>query len=372
MWELDVPKSGVALELVATYQGDISSESHGHMGLEHLIQRSIFIRDGNTYRRLADSGSRRKEFWYAMESGIPEIQAWALVCMSETMDDSLYDISDTSSIPWTLNLDKQINLLLNNRVPKSHQKDAFSMIAGAVGRKVQVLDFHYVVERVKRLLDHQPCMKMNNSAEKFLASVMKQSPGLVESRTFIRSGYYFPLRKVLEGYWMRDDIIGIAFEEFAYPLLHYIAHEVHFDKKVQYESIKPTVSRRNVIWIRKCLDDPEIRKLMGENVLRDYRVLSGECMNSEAADRVIRRVVANPGAAQKISHFEPYLSHTPTQGRVLFTGTWEHEWSDGIVIYGRGQSTAINAGRCCGEYNKLSPEGDRVELYKKILRELTA
>lgn len=355
----------------ATMCCDIPMENCLYMGTEHLIFRAIFLRDSSLYQRLARPWTQGIEFWYALESGIPEIQAWAIVLMSESCTNSFYDFGDVGSVPWTLELREQMSRLLVHRVPSEDHKRSHQMILGAIGKPAAQITEEYVVETIRRLLDYKPSLKMNNSVEKFLAMVRKKSPDLDIDVLIILGDYYFPLLARLRCVDTRIDIFKLAFSAFAYPLLHHIVHTLKFRVKVDCDNVRSLIIRRDVVWIRACLDDPEIRGCMKGFILDSYRILSGEIM---PGNETIRRGVANPGL--EASNLATIPSSHATQGRVIFTTHWNQDYTDSLILYARGNPGQGNAGinYTRSEQVFADPDlmGKREQRYKQILRELTS
>ena len=71
----------------ATCRGDLTSISHNFVESRFLMERAIFLRKPGIYVMLAGGLDYLPDFWTAMASGIPEIQAAAIavfVLISET------------------------------------------------------------------------------------------------------------------------------------------------------------------------------------------------------------------------------------------------------------------------------------------------
>lgn len=142
---------------VTTRFGEISRDSTKYLNLKYVAARAIFLRDWQHYVKLTLTASRL-DFWLAMESGVPEIQAKALaVVLGEKKGHesklTRYQYNDLTSIPWT----KQLKAIIENEVvhPRSGDEITTSKLGGMLGLTVEPrhTSFDYYVGYCQKVLD---------------------------------------------------------------------------------------------------------------------------------------------------------------------------------------------------------------------------
>ena len=62
----------------ATTRGELCRESMCLVSCGNLRNRAVFLRDAKWYKFFRNGGEEDLDFWYAIESGIPEIQSQAI------------------------------------------------------------------------------------------------------------------------------------------------------------------------------------------------------------------------------------------------------------------------------------------------------
>lgn len=105
--------------ILCTLQGDISALSVEHSNFDHLLDRALFLCDASLYCYLIDMNPMKCNFWMAMETNVPAIQAKALSLLSIAgPGEQIYGIPfvdmikirNLGSINWTTPL---MNILRN-------------------------------------------------------------------------------------------------------------------------------------------------------------------------------------------------------------------------------------------------------------------
>lgn len=119
-----------------TMEGELCRFSFAHAKCIDLRNRAVFLREVKWYYLFCNKSEEDHDVWYALESGIPEIQARALAYLgTEHADYFLSKFNDLSSVEWTPQLKKEIEsiLLESGKKGKYDYPERISYLSGYMG-----------------------------------------------------------------------------------------------------------------------------------------------------------------------------------------------------------------------------------------------
>lgn len=343
---------GRPIQEVATYHGELSPESQIYMHTMLLNFRAIFLLSASSYNYFSDIGSNANSFWNAIATGIPEIQARALLIMEGTTGRGyLLEINETAEIPWTPALRSEIIALLapqlqdiENLIDEEYMNSLNRLMAALGMNQVKFLergDFTYKVESIRRILNYKPEMRRNREVEQIEEVIA----------AMIYGGYYYGVLRTT----LYPEVVSTAFDAYAYELLH------HYVYKRGYATIvglpregyqRRVVSRAEIISIRRILGDVRVRSIMNPELLNIYRVLAGEIVE-ERVPNSYRFIVSNPGPVTTVfpSQYEYKRALTrSTQGLVVYANNFR-DAIESFALYARGENIFRNLQKLDFSYN---------------------
>lgn len=341
----DTTTNSVILELSTTF-GELSTESITYVPVDYIIYRSIFLREWRAFQYFSnyESGGYNyppPEFWYGLESGIPEIQAFVLANgymnlnqdvqkfmhqvrgmigvksefgaqenypMDSPRDFQRYrflrDLGDSSKIPWTPKIKEILRDFVRrltelSRLRLDDVNDDLVRIEGALQiprtfDKYETRSVTYKVEFIKSILGYMPSLEKNEEADRIYNIPPAYGPRTVP----LVSGYYFPLIEGLNNGTYKDPVavLEAAFNLFAYDLIHYLIYTMRFQGIItDTRSVNMRIGLREVLCARRCLSDNIIISHMDELLITRYRVIAGDVLEDVEAKYVDRIGVYNPG-----------------------------------------------------------------------------
>lgn len=332
--------------------GDLAPEAFQLLQNSHNMNRAIFLGNPGLFLHFARKSSHDLDFWYALGSGVPEIQAHALAWMQLRLENEavrgqrrgedfeellaeLVGVVDEGSIPWTPKLKAQLKRIVESFLEEKEVSPfEIPVISGICNIPTAGIQYSqtqlttYIIARVRSILNYRSSLEFNTEINRLLTSlnviqlVEMAHPYGEALYVVARTGYYYPLRARLTGsggLFIMIAAAGLLAMEF--DLLFYMA-EAGFLRGVTVPAGTPfTVPNMNlpvrlVINIRKCLDDSRIREIMSPEILLAYRAISGEIFD-DVVPSPIRMLVANPG-----QQTGPYPVRGSIQSIVLYDARW--------------------------------------------------
>ena len=343
------------LQMMATYWGDLSPDSQLYMQHSFLGARAIFLLSPGKYDYFQNLSGNTETFWSAIETGIPEIQARAIVTMQDKQDWDTADflgLNEPAEIPWTNSLRQQISPLVATflKTPYASGDSYIREYKYPVARLCGIMNMPlpwaeeemiYHIEKIRGLLNYQEVLGYRQNIERELRPTWSKQ---YSNSVCVYSGYYAPLLPNIRE--SQGTILLRAFDAFAYTLIHHIVHDLKYGVVLgglpAGVSLQRTViSRTDIRRIRQCLDDEKIRSFMGSDLLVRYRVLAGEEVD-EPADAQDRAIVQNPGPytpiqpGPYISRYSSYPVSNSPQGWVFFVPQYSASPTYGLAFYARG------------------------------------
>ena len=174
--------------------GELSERTIDHIPPDYIVARAIFLRDAERYLSVVGEVSKL-DFWLAMESGIPEIQAKALSIYIASIKilekggregkvnrDTLSSYNDLTSVPWTPRLREIIRDLL----PTYHFEEEISGFL-SLDMDETSMSFDYYVGVCKNFL----CGKETTEEHSHLTRLygIVTNPKSAAMKPYLRKGY---------------------------------------------------------------------------------------------------------------------------------------------------------------------------------------
>lgn len=328
---------GSGIPQSSTTFGELSPQSTLYIPVKYLIYRSIFLRQWRAFHHLSNVESGGDSFWYAIESGVPEIQAFALANAHVSLDrdiqkfmhvtrgmigaesefgpqedypnasprdfqrnEFLQGLGDASRIPWTPRIREVLTGFIGQLTQLSQRLlgESLPRIEGTLRIPRTFGDYEgpatidYKIEFIKSILK-EPTFEKNEEADRVYNTTPMYGPRTV----LIASGYYFHIVEWLRaGRYEAAAILEVAFNLFAYDLIRYIIYGLKFEGVVtDKRSYAPPVGLDAVLCARRCLADLAILSHMDELLVTRYRVIAGDVLEDAEASLADRVSVYNPG-----------------------------------------------------------------------------
>ena len=343
--------------------GDLSPEIHGPLSWKDILARSCFLCNWGMFQHFALEVGLNMDFWYAIGTGVPEIQDYAIEKMKITFTnvdprhhrsfiDQLYRIEDEGTLPWTPELKTKIRDMVHHIMRKV--PNMLDLIPGwlygvaEVDLKANMPNFSsyrhsskqdYVISMVRSILD----FKSANSVSKRVDKVLKKYDfetklnARSEFDLYMRMGYSILIFLALENLTiytrqMAINVVRDALGEVDYQILLYLCNHGYASEVEPQDGLgvrhKWFITREKVENARKCLDDPHIRQLMGPDLLTIYRTISGEVFSDSGSWNRYRIPVANPGVSvgNEISY-----GSISIQGIVMYDPEWLFNLENGVA-----------------------------------------
>lgn len=327
------PNTGEDHIAESVVNGDLSPEAQNIVYSYKILNRAIFLQNINLFTYFAMISTTKLDFWYAIGSGIPEIQAFALMDKRLRLtriyneDDEgkpnfsivvreLDDLVDPASILWTPALQRQILALANYLITDLHASPLlFPKFAGMAGIWTS-RHMENSVTWISAKLGYRPSFTQVPEVDE----KMREWSGVIDVvEVLVRSRYFFPL---INGNYDLLFMVTMALTWIDYDLLLHIVttsdtSEIQVpDGSMGYE----LVPRSKVTDSRKCLDDPRIFRLIPPIMNVEYRAIAGDASGSTEATNVAL-AVGNP------------IFPAPVQARWYDIEGSRHPSIQGILIY---------------------------------------
>lgn len=327
------------LKCAATSAGEVSNCSDEYMNVKYIAARAIFLRDWQHFVEL-DIHPMTMDFWLAIESGIPEVQAKALcVLLSQagnpgrTADE--YPYNDLAVIPWNERLMKIIGSIAG----AGHRSE---VLTGFLDIKVgsQYSSFGYsnnrYVGHCQRLLNGEETLDeyseltrlYNISFDPLLFTGTNRDVQRGDKywqaqlcKHVMFSGYLTPFRDILEDAEKRSqEVEKVAVHYASYLALKIIAGTSnHLSSITVSPGDKIIISRRFQNRARKIVEDGDLVSLLPERIVGWYRMIAfGEAASDDmnlrlalgmplldTSNGVPIESSANMSSLQGISYWDP-------------------------------------------------------------------
>lgn len=304
--------------------GDLCPQNVGTVPTHFSLVRAVFLRNSAAFLHFAWEDDISTDFWYAMGSGIPEIQQYVIDWVKRKLVErkipdyemvaDLNSIPDEATIPWTSELKAEFRSLVEfliqdmkilpadmPRLCGIADLDIGDAAFGSQGSKET-----YIIARVLSMLNYKPTFHIVPEVDNFLESRGWESRVNFWSpfRKYMSMGYYLPLTILLNEHRAAFDITPVknmaraALRDFRYDILYHISRKSYVtdlrDTIGSQFSFGRLITRLTIIDARKCLNDLNIRNLMVPEVLVIYRIIAGEIL-PDTVSTPFRNAVGNPG-----------------------------------------------------------------------------
>ena len=270
--------------------GDLEPNSATYEKNGMLLIRACFLRDVQAFLYFSPYNRGDLDFWYALGTGIPEIQDEALRIM-KNVSESLYQfdsIEDEASVPWTADLKKKFKDLLLTldkvwglKIPMI----AFGIAGISLPRdRVISLDednyHYYMIARVRSELNYDQVYHQVKEVESLLRDYDWEYLSPSKELAYARMGYFYPLFQEEDSQKLRKILkIGLLLVNYDLLLFTLSRSKKSYESLVtetKYGRYRYAVTTKMMINARKCLDDPRILAIMSDNVIAQYRIMAGE------------------------------------------------------------------------------------------------
>ena len=298
--------------LQCTLDGELCRLSALRATCGNLRNRAVFLRDAKWYKFFRNAREDNFDFWYAIESGIPEIQAQALAISSfrdAQLISALCTFNDLHAIPWTPQLKEEIRALVLKidaaRVrlssPEAWKFGNLLYLYGYLdiplppGLQDLVNERIYYTGLMDLLLEDKFTVERNETVD------------YIQKHT--RAGYfpaYLPQvqslamlsapREMLDPGSFLVQIVKAAIMTASGILeLHKLYPEVfQYCINLYLDWAGMTLRRAVVVRVRNYLDDPEFTAIFdGTPIIAPYRIVAGYYVPGRTDLQVLRLNVAN-------------------------------------------------------------------------------
>lgn len=334
-------------EVKSILSGDLCYETANTIPGRLSTCRAIFLRNQDAFLHYAREDDRGLDFWYALGSGIPEIQAYALAWMSMKLKQDaredyrmvgdittiLFGIEDPSTIPWNTTLYSQFKNLVQIAMKGPYGRLGF--LCGVAGIDLSLdsrstLDYinrrDYLIQRVRTALDYREIFTREATVYNFLYShdaVYISTMEKTNIHLHVRMGYFHQIMEKIDDTNSPDLIIHVvneALDTICYPLLESLTWG-NYTKGLEQlgRSVGGNThitSRKDAENARKCLDNPAIVKLMSQKMVNIYRVIAGDIFE-DVVESPYRQVSGNPG-----KNFNGIPSSASIESAVIYDPNW--------------------------------------------------
>lgn len=276
--------------------GDLCPESQIYFPVDHLINRSAFLGSPQMYGYFSAIHSKNADFWYAISTGIPEIQAHAFVNLLDlphgNVAETLSSLNDASAIPWTPQLDAEIRRILNMlRKSSIHSSyiEYLLPIYGAILDEIQdpvkpSIYANYLRHLILRSLGGREVV---GHVEIIDQAIKRRPPNMNPvdlQRTLIENGYLTYVIISTDQAQIQA-MANTGLESISYNVLLWVsqtpeAESIVFsseaDIRYRYGQASSVLKMRTILHARAILDNANIRSMMREEVLSFYKMLAAE------------------------------------------------------------------------------------------------
>lgn len=273
--------------------GEVSKAAIRYVQPHYILARSLFLRDTELALRLYEKVGFI-DFWSAIATGIPEIQATALSIAIHSQreegspkrvnpDKVLENCNDLSTIPWTPRLETILRSLASEKY-QTYDVEIFGFLelplddpktilwSYYTGLCMKVLNFEETMERNERLDLAYLLVVMNLEA----SSRRQGDKKMIIAKEVIISGYLVPLLHTLRGPDLGLYVIQYALKQASPICLREISR--HHPEKLR--SFSKVVFRKRLAtteWyrrrVRQVLADEEITMNLHVDILKWYRTV---------------------------------------------------------------------------------------------------
>lgn len=292
-WQIAFPdaKIGSRDELLVHYtlRGDPYEESPQWEALENLRARAIFLRDVDMYEQFGVSTDGDvPTFWYALESGIVEIQAPALVALEDLLVisqekaiDVLISYGDLTTIPWTPQLKGILIGYCNSTkftlLYGSHGRDYMKMffLCGYLGVEIKQSEvsnvhfFRYSAGCLVAITNGEEISEQDLRCEAIMETLIPIYDPYRMNEVCIISGYLYPIA-----------VTTITFSSFAIAALQHARYSVlkqylRRNPDIAFCSDLTILNRNLAARMAQILDDEKLMKMIPRNYANWYEGVTG-------------------------------------------------------------------------------------------------
>lgn len=242
-----------------TMEGELCRFSFAYTTCQNLRNRAVFLRNAEAYRFFYNKTEEDQDIWYAVESGIPEIQAQALASISGgNADYFLSKFNDLSAIPWTKQLKKIVEELLGEVRGEYDYLDKMSYFLGYTGikapRGAKVDPKSFEFGEIDAFL-------LKPSIYEDTENYMRHLLGVVSN------GVHTPYSLAVKLSIMRAKSIMEVYAESPGEYLRHVS-------EMEWDNIH--ITRSLILRVMQYMKDPEFQKAFKETKLMEaYLILSG-------------------------------------------------------------------------------------------------
>ena len=333
--------------------------------VEHgmLLIRACFLRSSALFLHYSWANRGSLDFWYALGTGIPEIQneAFRVMMDSPAYAFQLNSIEDEASIPWTSDLKVRFRGLLERlRKTKGILSEISSQVWGIAEIKLTAEQFQkldsadaidYLAAWVRSILKYEITTEIVPEVELLLNTNKINITSYVYAKMCIKMGYLHHLMPYIIGLNLDEvtKIVAAAFWAVNYSVLLLVANSgasvivrnVNNDLATPY-----SVTVKQAEDARKCLQTPQILQMMGPDLVEYYRIIAGEIFHSDF-ESSYRMTAGNPGPTTTNVPDDRSIS---IQGIVIYDPEWIFNQKE------RDRSAASKAVRYAYARGKWLPE----------------
>ena len=357
--------------------GDLSPGAEGPLYWKDTLARSCFLCNWGMFRHFALEGGWNMDFWYAIGTGVPEIQDYAIGKMKKATSmlgvlhakefiDQLYLLEDDGSLLWTPELKVKLrDMVLHFMKALPGMLDLIpewlygiaevdlrdivhpSGVSAFNHYRRKGKDEGYVIAMVRSILNFKSVNSVSERVDTVLKKYGFETVLNAKSKfdLYMRMGYSVLILFALNNDAIRTDqmitrIIKNALREVDYNMLLYLCNygytsgiQPQDEPKVRF---KGYIIREKAENARRCLDEPRIVRLMGPALLAIYRTIAGEIFRDTRPWNSYRLPVANPGVSLGGNE---YITKS-IQGIVMYDPEWLYDLGTGQSMVAATYSAA--------------------------------
>lgn len=309
-----------------------------------LRNRAVFLRDAKWYRFFRHYEEDEWDFWYAIESGIPEIQASVISKLVRRPPiqrvEALSNYNSLESIPWTPQLVGEISSLLSDiSIRKLVPPHKLLYLCGYLGFPMKRctkngLDEHFYRNGfIDMTLKHQFTVGKNSVVESLYGKNTEALYSVLYlpeiKRLAVQHGSKF-LEKTI------SRAVRIATGLLELYELYPEAFRLCLTKGIDWE--KMSVTRVTILRVRNYLDNPEFLRLFeGSSLIEGYRIIAGYRVGAVRPETSgLRMFVGNFGMVPLVTPLNP--GNRSVQQTILYTSptlSTRHIGGRMVSLYGR-------------------------------------
>lgn len=306
--KLPIPRArGIPFIKEAAANGDLCPESQIYYLLHHLINRSAFLCSPQMFGYFSEISVENFDFWYAISTGIPEIQTHALLNLENAQPNfraiAVGSLNDPTTIPWTPKLEAHILLILNDLAdsPLVHYSlldSAVAPIYGALLRPIphfrnrtdnlrEFIYAKYLKFFILRALNGTETTERVEIIEKAIERRPPTLYGEELDSVLVQAGYLLYVKIPSDPAEQQNLAMAAAFY-ISYNVLRWLSNSGAsivnvYDIRDAIQKASHVITWKMVMGARACLDDPGVRGLMSKDVINLYKALALESgVTSEA------------------------------------------------------------------------------------------